>query len=196
MIKMGVLALQGSVIEHVKALEKIDNVEVVLVKYRDQIDQIDGIILPGGESTTLGKLLRIFDILEPLQKRILKGMPVYGTCAGMILLSKDIIGETPIIGLMDIRVRRNAYGRQIDSFKTKAMIPSIANEPIELVFIRAPWIEKVQDNVRVLLRLNDHIVAAQQDNMLVTSFHPELTRQLYIHKYFIEMIQQYKKGLK
>jgi 5'-phosphate synthase pdxT subunit len=190
MIRVGVLALQGSVIEHLSILKKIPQVQPVLVKTKSDLDSVDGIILPGGESTTIGKLLTIFDLMEPLRRAILAGLPVYGTCAGMILLAKEIVDESAYLNVMDITVRRNAYGRQIDSFKTKALLPLVSSNPLELVFIRAPWIEKVGPSVDVLLSLQGHIVAARQKNMLVTSFHPELTKQTEIHHYFVNMIKE------
>jgi 5'-phosphate synthase pdxT subunit len=190
MIRVGVLALQGSVVEHTTILKKIPHVQPVLVKSVSDLESVDGIILPGGESTTIGKLLTIFDLMEPLRKAILAGMPVYGTCAGMILLANDIVDEETYLHVMDISVKRNAYGRQIDSFKTTAVVPLVSQQALELVFIRAPWIEKVGPSVDVLLTLNGHIVAARQNNMLVTSFHPELTKQTEIHHYFVNMIKE------
>ncbi len=193
MTRIGVLALQGSVIEHIKLLEMLPSVEALEVKTTEDLNKIDGIILPGGESTTIGKLLRDFSLLEPLKKRIQEGMPVWGTCAGLILLASQIVGETSHLGLMNMTVRRNAYGRQLDSFETNAQIPVVSKEEIPLVFIRAPWIESVGENVEVLLTLNDHIVAAKQNNMLATSFHPELTDNTSFHQYFANLCADYAK---
>ena len=137
----------------------------------------------------ISKLLKEFELFEPLQKRIKNGLPAWGTCAGMILLAKEITGEPPHLAVMDIRVRRNAYGRQINSFSKKALIPKISTDPIEMVFIRAPWIEKIQGTAYALSTIDGHIVAAQQDNMLVTSFHPELTEDLSVHRYFVSMVR-------
>lgn len=192
-MNIGVLALQGSVEEHVMLLSQLANVNVVLVKKTADLEKIDGLILPGGESTTLATLLKVFNMFHPLQVKIAQGLPVYGTCAGMILLAKEVLGEEAHLGLMDIAVKRNAYGRQIDSFRVKKRIEPFRNQLVELVFIRAPWIERVGPNVEVLYTLDGHIVAAKEKNMLVTSFHPELTKQTVIHRYFLDMIKTYKK---
>lgn len=182
--------MQGSVIEHEQMLQKLGVVSVRVLK-KEQLSDIDGIILPGGESTTIGKLLDLFGIMEPLKSRIRDGMPVFGTCAGLILLAKEIEGEAPHIGAMDICVKRNAYGRQIDSFCAEATIPAFSPDPMELVFIRAPWIEKTFGKAQTLAEHNGHIIAARQDNMLVTSFHPELTDNTAVHGYFAEMCKAY-----
>ena len=190
MTRVGVLALQGSVIEHMRMLRAIDSVEPVEVKSSIDLTGIHGIILPGGESTVMGKLMKDFGMFDTLKSRIEDGMPVWGTCAGMILMAKDIGNEAPHLSVMDIKVRRNAFGRQIDSFRRNAVIPAISLEPIALVFIRAPWIEAMGDHVDKLLSLDGHIVAARQRNLLATSFHPELTKNLCVHKYFIDMISK------
>ncbi|AVQ44484.1 pyridoxal 5'-phosphate synthase glutaminase subunit PdxT [Clostridium botulinum] len=187
MIKVGVLDLQGSVAEHMKILEKIENVEPVRVKYKEDLDDIQGIILPGGESTTLGKLLKDFNIYDTLKEKIEKGLPVWGTCAGMILLAKDIQGQKEsYFKVIDIKVKRNAYGSQLNSFSIEEMLEDIDKEPIELVFIRAPYITTVGSNVTILKRVRKNIVAAEEKNVLVTSFHPELTEDTRFHKYFID----------
>ncbi|AVP60060.1 glutamine amidotransferase subunit PdxT [Clostridium botulinum] len=187
MIKVGVLDLQGSVAEHMKILEKIENVEPVRVKYKEDLDNIQGIILPGGESTTLGKLLKDFNIYDTLKEKIEKGLPVWGTCAGMILLAKDIQGQKEsYFKVIDIKVKRNAYGSQLNSFSIEEMLEDIDKEPIELVFIRAPYITTVGSNVTILKRVRKNIVAAKEKNVLVTSFHPELTEDTRFHKYFID----------
>ncbi len=187
MIKVGVLDLQGSVTEHMKILEKIDNVEPVRVKYKEDLDNIEGIILPGGESTTLGKLLKDFNIYDTLKGKIEKGLPVWGTCAGMILLAKDIEGqEESYFKVIDIKVKRNAYGSQLNSFSIEEKLEDIDKEPIELVFIRAPYITTVGSNVVILKKVRENIVAAKEKNVLVTSFHPELTEDTRFHKYFID----------
>lgn len=191
-ITVGILALQGSVIEHEQALARI-GVRSVQVRKREQLENIDGLILPGGESTTLGKLLRLFGIMEPLRERIRAGLPVFGTCAGLILLAEEIEGEQPHIGVMQMRVRRNAYGRQIDSFSVRERVTEFSPQPMELVFIRAPWIERVYGEARALAELNGHIVAARQNNMLVTSFHPELTDNGCVHAYFADMAVAWKQ---
>lgn len=187
MIKVGVLDLQGSVTEHMKILEKIDNVEPVRVKYKEDLDNIQGIILPGGESTTLGKLLKDFNIYDTLKGKIEKGLPVWGTCAGMILLAKDIEGqEESYFKVIDIKVKRNAYGSQLNSFSIEEKLEDIDKERIELVFIRAPYITTVGSNVVILKKVRENIVAAKEKNVLVTSFHPELTEDTRFHKYFID----------
>ena len=187
MIKVGVLDLQGSVAEHMKILEKIENVEPVRVKYKEDLDDIQGIILPGGESTTLGKLLKDFNIYDTLKEKIEKGLPVWGTCAGMILLAKDIQGQKEsYFKVIDIKVKRNAYGSQLNSFSIEEMLEDIDKEPVELVFIRAPYITTVGSNVTILKRVRKNIVAAKEKNVLVTSVHPELTEDTRFHKYFID----------
>ncbi|EPY2292666.1 pyridoxal 5'-phosphate synthase glutaminase subunit PdxT [Clostridium sporogenes] len=186
-MKVGVLDLQGSVTEHMKILEKIDNVEPVRVKYKEDLDNIQGIILPGGESTTLGKLLKDFNIYDTLKGKIEKGLPVWGTCAGMILLAKDIEGqEESYFKVIDIKVKRNAYGSQLNSFSIEEKLEDIDKERIELVFIRAPYITTVGSNVVILKKVRENIVAAKEKNVLVTSFHPELTEDTRFHKYFID----------
>ncbi|WP_218783528.1 pyridoxal 5'-phosphate synthase glutaminase subunit PdxT [Clostridium botulinum] len=186
-MRVGVLDLQGSVVEHMNILEKIDNVEPVRVKYKEDLDNIQGIILPGGESTTLGKLLKDFHIYDTLKEKIENGLPVWGTCAGMILLAKDIQGqEESYFKVIDIKVKRNAYGSQLNSFSIEEMLEDIDKEPIELVFIRAPYITTVGSNVTILKRVRKNIVAAKEKNVLVTSFHPELTEDTRFHRYFID----------
>lgn len=191
-MKVGVLALQGGVIEHVKMLQDL-KVETVLVKEPKDLESIEGIILPGGESTAIAKLLKISGLETSLKEKIQNGLPCFGTCAGMILLAKEIIGETPHLALMDIVVRRNAYGRQLASFKVEQVIKAISDSVLPLVFIRAPWIEEVKENVQVLFTYDNHIVMARQDNILVSSFHPELDTDHSIHQYFVDMIKEYKK---
>lgn len=185
-LQVGVLSLQGSVEEHISMLSKIKNVKPLEVRSLTSLESVNGIILPGGESTTISNLLIEFGLFEPLKRKIKQGLPVWGTCAGMILLAKDVIGENPHLGLMDITVRRNAYGRQINSFTVSEDIPTISEQRIPLTFIRAPWIENVGKDVEVLCCLNKHIVAAKERNMLVTSFHPELTDCFAVHQYFME----------
>lgn len=192
MLRVGVLGLQGSIREHCSSLSRIDGVMPYVVKTKDDIDKISGIILPGGESTAIGKLMKDFNLEDKLRKKIQDGMPVWGTCAGMILMAKHIVGQEGVhLGVMDITVRRNAYGSQIDSFKTMGTIPEISANRIPLVFIRAPWIENVASTVSVLARVDNNIVAAKSENMLVTSFHPELTSDLSFHRYFVNMCDEY-----
>lgn len=186
-MKVGVLSYQGSVAEHIAALRRIDNVEPIEVKYLPALESVDRLIIPGGESTTISKLLKLFGLFEPLKKRIEQGMPVWGTCAGMILLAKKIVGEDAHLGVMDITVRRNAYGTQLDSFSEEAVIKKISAKPIETVYIRAPWIDEAGKGVDILLRRGEQITAVREKNMLATSFHPELTDDLSVLKYFLAM---------
>lgn len=190
MKNIGVLAVQGAVREHVNMLNQIADVQGVLVKYEKDFDEIDGLIIPGGESTAIGRLLRDFKLLEPLAEKIKAGLPVWGTCAGMILLAKKLLNDEAVhLGVMDIEVRRNGYGRQLGSFKTIVNIPEITDADIPLTFIRAPYVNSVGDGVNVLLEIDGRIVACRQDHMLATSFHPEITNDLSFHKYFVDMIK-------
>lgn len=189
MINIGILDLQGSVIEHEKMLSYFKNINIIRVKYIEDIKRINGLIIPGGESTTLGKLLTDFKLLKPIREKIEKGMAVWGTCAGLILLAKKIENkDSDYISTMDINVKRNAYGSQLDSFITEDIIKDISIKPIKMVFIRAPYIIDTHNNVTILKTIDNNIVAARQDNMLVTSFHPELTDDISIHKYFVNMV--------
>ncbi len=191
MIKVGVLAIQGAVAEHLELLNQIPDVCAQEVKYLDELNEVDGLIIPGGESTAIGRLLRDFNLLQPLKERILNGMPVWGTCAGMILLAKSLENDPTVhLGVMDITVERNAYGRQLGSFTTEVEIEKISSNKIPLIFIRAPYVTQVKSDVDILLEVNDHIVACQQKQMLATSFHPELTKDTSFHRYFINMIKQ------
>lgn len=189
MITIGVLALQGAIAEHINCLKQLSNVEVKEVKTLEDLNSIDGLILPGGESTAMGKILNYFNLLQPIAQKINEGLPVWGTCAGMILLAKEISNQPETyFATMDIKVKRNAYGSQLDSFQTNIDLPQISPNPIPLVFIRAPYIEVAKENVEILASVDNNIVAAKQNNMLVTSFHPELTKDLSWHKYFYNMI--------
>ncbi|HEX3045199.1 MAG TPA: pyridoxal 5'-phosphate synthase glutaminase subunit PdxT [Bacillota bacterium] len=189
-MKIGVLALQGAVREHANSLRNC-GVEPVQVLYPEQLSEIQGLIIPGGESTTVGKLLIKYEMLEPITELGRKGLPVFGTCTGLILLAKEIIGSTqPRLGLMNIDVERNAFGRQIASFEQDIPIPEIGPEPFHAVFIRAPYITKVGADVQVLARLEEKILFARQKNFLAAAFHPELTSDIRIHQYFIEMCKR------
>ncbi|MCX7923592.1 MAG: pyridoxal 5'-phosphate synthase glutaminase subunit PdxT [Clostridia bacterium] len=190
MVNVGVLALQGSVIEHVKILSGIEGVIPCEVRTVEELDKVSGLILPGGESTTIGKLLKDFEMAEPIKHRVKAGMPVWGTCAGMILMAKKIVDEDNThLELMDITVRRNAYGSQLDSFSVSSNIPSVSDDSIPMVFIRAPWVECIGSDVEVLAELDGRIVAVKESNMLATSFHPELSANNAFHKYFVKMIE-------
>ena len=180
--------MQGAYTEHISMLKKLD-VDVVEIRNKEDLKNIDGLIIPGGESTTMGKLIRSLDIYDDLKEKIESGLPVWGTCAGMILLARSIYeDDTKHLATMDIEVKRNAYGRQLGSFDTKSFVKGIG-EDVEMVFIRAPYIESVGNNVEVLSILDGNIVAAKENNMLVTSFHPELTDDNRVHKYFIDMVK-------
>lgn len=186
MKKVGVLALQGGVEEHLQILSQIKGVQPVSVKYVKDLNDIQGLIIPGGESTTLGKLLTTFNMLEPLKEKINEGLPIWGTCAGMILLAKQIENDTvKHLGVMDITVKRNAYGRQLGSFETKAVIKEVSQEPMPLVFIRAPYVSEADEEVEILLEVDGKIVACRENNMLATAFHPELTKDKRFHEYFV-----------
>lgn len=190
MLTIGVLALQGAVQEHLDCLNSLPDTKGIAVKKTAELNTIDALILPGGESTTMGKLLHEFNLTPNLMEKIRSGLPVWGTCAGMILLAKNIVDEPNCyLGLMDITVRRNAYGSQLDSFSTTALIPEVSRTPLPLVFIRAPYVETVGSDVKVLSTVADKIVAVEQHNMLATAFHPELTGNLEFHKYFAAKVR-------
>jgi 5'-phosphate synthase pdxT subunit len=193
--RIGVLALQGDVREHFSAIENCGAIAIEAKRPGD-IENLDGLIIPGGESTTIAKLLRIFELFEPLQKALQNGLPVYGSCAGMILLAKKIIDGTSdqeTLGIVDITVKRNAFGRQVDSFEQELLIPEIDTKPFNAIFIRAPWIEQIGADVKSLAEIKSsdglmHSVLAREKNALVSSFHPELTGDLRVHRYFIDKI--------
>ena len=182
---VGVLALQGAFREHVSAVAHLGATAREVRQLKD-IDGIDALIIPGGESTTIGKLLNEWNMLEPLRQRILDGMPVYGSCAGLILLCREIENsDQPRLGVLDATVRRNAFGRQVDSFETNLSIPEIGADPLPAVFIRAPVITGVGAGVKVLAEVVGQAVAVRQNNILATSFHPELTPDTRMHSYFL-----------
>ena len=194
-MKAGVLALQGDFHEHRVILDQL-GVESSEVRLPSQLDELDALIIPGGESTTIGKLAYEFDLIEPL-RTFGKGHPIWGTCAGAIFLSRDAQREQPLLGLMDITVERNAFGRQIASFEAELDVPVLSDpgHPFPAVFIRAPLIERVGDDVEVIARLNSddpqgsgRIVAAREGHFLATSFHPELTQDMRFHQYFLGFV--------
>jgi 5'-phosphate synthase pdxT subunit len=192
-MKIGVLALQGAFREHIEALREL-GVEAVEVRLPEQLDGLDGLIIPGGESTAIGKLAVKYGLQEAIRRYVSEGKPVYGTCAGMIMLSKDVGMDQPLFGLMDIKVERNAFGRQLDSFETDLDIPALGDKPFPGVFIRAPKIEGVGKGVQVLAKLEDGTpVAAREGNIIVTAFHPELTGDLRFHRYFLAMVEAAKR---
>lgn len=188
MATIGILALQGAFAEHKSMIQQLGHT-VVEIRHVDDLKPIHGLILPGGESTTISKLLMDFELFEPIKIKIEQGLPVLGTCAGLILLAKDVENDSlSTLGVMDIQVKRNAYGRQVGSFMVEEMIKEISPNLIPLVFIRAPYISAAADHVQILHRVNNHIVAVREKNMLGISFHPELTKDTAIHEYFIQMI--------
>ena len=185
---IGVLAIQGGFAEHIEILEKLGN-NCIEIRQKSDLSKVhlDGIILPGGESTVIGKLLNELDLFDKLKKMISDGLPVLGTCAGMILLAKTITNDThTYFRLMNISVKRNAYGKQSGSFFANGDFVDLENVP--MTFIRAPYIEKVSSNVEILAEIDHHIVAARQDKIIVTSFHPELTKDTRVHEYFLSLI--------
>ena len=192
-MKAGVLALQGAFIEHEKMLRRLE-VDTVQVRLAKDLQELSALIIPGGESTTIGKLATDFGLVEPLRE-FAKEKPVWGTCAGAILLAKDTHREQPLLNLMDIQIARNAFGRQVDSFEISLDIPCLkpflnGTADFKAVFIRAPLIESVGEGVEVLCKLEDgSIVAARQGHMLATSFHPELTEDDRFHRYFLELVK-------
>lgn len=189
-MKIGVLSLQGDVREHARSLSDCGVISS-LIRRPSELDAVDALVIPGGESTTIAKLARTFGLFEPIQNRIRTGMPVYGSCAGMILLAdrvEDASEGQETFGGLDVTVRRNAFGRQIDSFETDLIFHGITQPPIKAVFIRAPWVEQVGPGVEILAKIDDHPVAVRSGALFATSFHPELTGDNRIHKFFIDQV--------
>ena len=180
---IGVLDLQGGVHEHLDHLDRL-GVSYRRVKDKDDFEDLAGLIIPGGESSCLCRLLNIFQIKEVLIENYRRGMKIWGTCAGTILLAKKVVGEESCLSLIDIEVERNGFGSQLDSFVSEAVIKEVNPESLPLIFIRAPKIVKVDENIKVLLKVDDYIAAAESENILVTVFHPELTGSLAFHRYF------------
>ncbi|CAB4595188.1 unannotated protein [freshwater metagenome] len=202
-MKVGVLALQGDVREHIKALEEC-GVHPLTVRRRSEIEKIDALVLPGGESTTIALLAQSFGVFELIKTRIGEGLPVYGSCAGMILLADRVLDATEdqeTFGGMDITVRRNAFGRQVDSFESDLTVAGITAPTMKAVFIRAPWVEAIGPEVEVLASVKtsggvEHAVAVRQGALLATSFHPELTGDNRIHRYFVEQVCKTENSIK
>lgn len=187
MSRVGVLALQGDVREHIRILETL-GAQAVEVRKPEQLDAIDALVIPGGESTTIGKMAVRFGLMEPLRSAVDQGLPVYGTCAGMIMLAGAVTeGDQPLIGALDVVVKRNAFGRQNESFEADLDIIGL-HVPFHAVFIRAPWIEKVGSEVEILSEVDEHPVMVRQGSILATSFHPELTGDERIHHMLLELI--------
>jgi 5'-phosphate synthase pdxT subunit len=189
-MRIGVLALQGDVVEHVSALDE-SGVDAVLVKTAEDLAGVDGLVIPGGESTTVMKLLDRFELAEPVIARTRDGMPLWGTCMGMIVVARDVTGtQQPTLGLMDISVRRNAFGRQNESAEVSLPIPALGSKDFPAVFIRAPWVERAGQAVEVLAERDGRAVMVRQENMLATAFHPELSRDRRVHEYFMRMVRE------
>jgi len=188
-MKIGVLASQGAFIEHITILKQLDS-EAVPVRLPGELEGLDGLIIPGGESTTISLLMNAYDLMEKVGEMARKGLPLFGTCAGMIMMAKHISGNgSPSLELMDISVCRNAFGRQIDSFETEISIPALGKTPFHAVFIRAPVIEKCSKGAEAIARLKDgKIVAAREGKMLAAAFHPELTDDTRFHQYFLDIV--------
>ena len=189
---IAILALQGAFAEHAATLDRLGVDHFEIRQPRDLERPFDGLILPGGESTVMGKLLRDLELFEPLRERIAAGLPVFGTCAGLILLAKEVDGGTTCFATLDIAVKRNAYGRQLGSFYTEAECKGVGTVP--MTFIRAPYIESVWGGAEVLATVDGNIVAARQGNQLVTAFHPELSSDLSVHRYFLHTVAQNGSG--
>jgi 5'-phosphate synthase pdxT subunit len=191
-VRVGVLALQGDTREHLAALSEA-GAEAVKVRRVSELDSVDALVIPGGESTTMSKLLREFELLDPLRIRLADGMPAYGSCAGMILLATEIVDagvpgrEALPLGAIDMTVRRNAFGRQVDSFEGDIAFEGL-DESMHAVFIRAPWVERVGADVQVLAEAAGHPVAVRQGRMLATSFHPEMTGDRRVHQLFVDIV--------
>ncbi len=188
-MKIGVLAAQGAFAEHITALQRLDT-EAMPVRLPGELKGVAGLIIPGGESTTISRLMSAYDLVKEITGLAREGMPIFGTCAGMILMARQVSGNSAkSLGLMDITVKRNAFGRQVDSFETDIRIPALGKKPFPGVFIRAPKIEECSGEVEVLGRLADGtIVAARQGKLIATAFHPELTEDLRFHRYFLDIV--------
>jgi len=190
-MRVGVLALQGTFIEHIDILQQL-GVESLPIRLPYELDTLDGLIIPGGESTTMLRLMESFELIQPIREMVRDGLPIWGTCAGMVLLAKSISNyEMETLGLMDAKVRRNAFGSQVDSFEADLEIPPVGDEPFHAVFIRAPIVEEAKPSVEILSRLPDGtIVAIRQNRLLACAFHPEFTDDLRFHSYFLNMVSQ------
>ncbi len=187
---IGVLALQGAVAEHIRILE-LCGAEVIPIKKPEEIDRIQALVIPGGESTTIGKLMVKYSFAKKIKDAHKQGMPIFGTCAGLVLVAKQLTeGKQPLLGLIDIKVKRNAFGRQRESFEADLGIPELGTDSFPCVFIRSPWIEYTGPKVKVMSRFNNKVVMAREGNVLVSAFHPELTEDLRIHRYFVDMVKK------
>ena len=187
-MKIGVLALQGAVAEHIRMLSAL-NAEAIPIRLPSELNGLDALVIPGGESTTISKLLSDYSLIQPIRELATQGFPMFGTCAGMILLAKKVPDlDSEPLGVIDIEVRRNAFGRQVDSFEAELTIPALRNGPFHGVFIRAPLVERTEPTVEVLCQLGNNVVAARQGKALACAFHPELTDDLRLHRYFLDLV--------
>ena len=188
-MKIGVLALQGAFIEHIGILQRL-GAQSFPVRLPKELDGLDGLVIPGGESTTISKLMLEFGLMQPVRGLGQEGLPILGTCAGMILLASEVSGSRiETLGLMDVSVKRNAFGRQVDSFETDLNLPALGGEPFRAVFIRAPAVEYVRPGVEIVAELPDGVVVAvRQGELLTAAFHPELTDDLRFHRYFLDIV--------
>jgi 5'-phosphate synthase pdxT subunit len=194
-VRIGVLALQGDYAAHAAMLSRIADVEPCLVRDIEDLDSVSGLIIPGGESTTIGKLLDRTGLADPIRERVRGGMPLFGTCAGMILMAREIVGsDQPRLGLMDIQVERNAFGRQVDSFEADIRADQFGPEPLRGVFIRAPYVTRAGAGATVLAQYEGRIVAVREGSMLATAFHPELTLDTRVHRWFAEACRNFASG--
>jgi pyridoxal 5'-phosphate synthase pdxT subunit len=186
--RVGVLAYQGDVREHLAALEAAGAAPVE-VRTVEELDAVDGLVVPGGESTVIGKLAARYGLLEPLRERAAAGLPVFGTCAGMIFLAKEVEGPPQdLLGVLDVRVRRNAFGRQVASFEAGVDVKGVDGGPVAGAFIRAPWVADAGPEVEVLAELEGKVVAVRQGNLLATAFHPELSGEVRLHRWLVDLI--------
>ena len=194
-MRIGVLAAQGAFAEHIATLEKLE-VEALPIRLPSELKGVDGLIIPGGESTSISRLMANYNLTSEIKNQVKSGLPIFGTCAGMILLAKKLLdSDVEPLGLMDIAVRRNAFGRQVDSFETELAIPVLGEKPFPAVFIRAPIIEQANSKVEILAKLNNSTsVAARQGKLLASAFHPELTSDLRFHQYFLNIIAEGSKS--
>ena len=188
-MKIGVLALQGAFREHIGIIQEL-GIEALPVRLPDQLDGLDGLIIPGGESTSILKLMHSFDLVHPMREMAEAGLPIFGTCAGMVCLARKVSNHgLETLSVMDIVVTRNAFGRQVDSFETELAIPALGDKPFPAIFIRAPFIERAEPRVEILARLPSGVaVASRQGNLMATSFHPELTSDPRLHSYFLKIV--------
>lgn len=192
-MRIGILAVQGAFREHERIIQRL-GADTTHVRKRAHFEGVDGLIIPGGESTAIGRLMREYDLIDPIREAAAQGLPIMGTCAGLIVLAKTIAnGEEPHLGLLDAVVDRNSFGRQRESFETDLSIPALGETPFPAVFIRAPHVVSVGEAVTVLARYEERIVGVQQDNLLGCSFHPELTGDDRLHQYFLTQVEERRK---